>query len=500
MPNRSIMNQNRELQSPAKAFLNGSFAQNVYMFLLFSLCPLLFYRPMLQTDTYWLINTGRYIVNHGFPHVEPFTMHQGLNLVVHQWLSTVIFYESYRIGGVAGVHILSMVTYALITFLIYRLALRLADDKRLIASYVTAFTGVSLFFYMVPRPQIFSLLIYIIEVSFLEYYIRNPKRQLQVVAVLPILSLLLINLHAAVWPVFFLLCIPYLIDSFKFKLGRIEGQGYCRKYLLLGFLLSIILGFINPYGYQAMTYLYHSYGNNYINSYILEMSSPKFKDPLGIFVFLLVSAVVLIYFLVRGTTRLRYVLITIGTLYMGLSSVRSFSIFIIFGLVFLSYYLKDINLSNSMPARRRALLVAIALSLMLMFRITTVLKAGPIEEDHKPETAVRYIKNNIDLSKLRLFNSFNAGGYIEFSGIRTFIDTRAEIFTKELNGKEDILKDFFDALTGSLYYADFAAKYSFTHFLVHIDSECLLYNYLKHDQKYKIVFQDKKYVLFEKIL
>jgi hypothetical protein len=493
------MYQNSELHSPANVFLHGSFVRNVYIFFLFSLCPLLFYRPMFQTDTYWLINTGKYIVNHGFPHVEPFTFHQGLNLVVQQWLSTVIFYESYRIGGVAGVHILSIVMYALITFMIYRLALQMAGGKRLIAAYVTAFTGGILSLYMVPRPQVFTLLTFIIEVSLLEYYIRNPRRQLQAVAVFPILSLLLINLHAAMWPVFFLLGIPYLIDSYKFKIGRIEGQGYSSKYLLMGLLLSIFIGFINPYGYQAMTYLFSSYGNSYINKYILEMGSPNFKEILGILIFIFVLVVVLIYFLVHGTTRLRYVLITIGTLYMGLSSVRSFSLFVIFGSVYLSYYLKDINLSNSMPVRRRAILVTLAISVMLMYRTNYVLKAWPIEEDHKPETAVLYIKNNIDLPNMRLFNSFNAGGYIEFSGIRTFIDTRVEVFTKKLNGKEDILKDFCDALAGNLYYADFAEKYSFTHFLVHTDIECFLYNCLRHDQKYKVVFQDKKYVLFEKI-
>jgi hypothetical protein len=494
------MGENGERQRPVKAFLNGSFVQNVYMFLLFSLCPLLFYRPMLQTDTYWLINTGKYIVHHGFPHVEPFTIHQGLNLVVQQWLSTVLFYASYRIGGVAGVHILSIITYALITYMTYRLALQMSDGKRIIASYVTVFIGVSLFFYMVPRPQIFSLLIFVLEVSLLEYSIRNGTRSLRVIAALPILSIMLINLHAAIWPLFFLFCIPYLIDSYKFKKGGVEGQGYRRKYLLMGLLLSFIVGFLNPYGYRAMTYLFSSYGNDLINSYIVEMSSPNFKDALGIFVFILALVVVLIYFLVRGTTRLRYVLLTIGTLYMGLSSIRSFSLFVIFGLVFLSYYLKDLDLSNAMPARRRAVLVAITIVIMLMFRIINVLQTGPIEEDHKPETAVNYIKNHIDLSKIRLFNSLNAGGYIEFSGIRTFIDTRAEIFTRKLNGKEDILRDYCDALSGKLYYEELAAKYSFTHFLVHTDIDCVLYNCLKHDKNYRVAFQDGKYVLYEKLL
>ena len=500
MRNRSIMNPNSELPSPSKTFWKGTVAQNAYMFLIFSLCPLFFYRPMLQADTYWLINTGKYIMQHGLPYIEPFTFHQGLNLVVQQWLSTVIFYASYSLGGIAGVHILSMAMYAVITFAIYHLALRLAQGKKIIAAYVTVFIGIGLFIFMMPRPQLFSLLIFIIEVILLERYIDREAKPWKLVAGLSLLSILLINLHAAMWPFFFLLSIPYLIDSYRFKVGGIEGQGYRRKPLFLGLLLSIVMGYMNPYGSRAMTYLFKSYGDSVINSWVLEMASPNFKDALGIIFFLLVLAAVLIYFLVRGTTRLRYVLLTIGTLYMGLSSVRSFSLFIIFGLVFLSYYLKDIDLTNAMPAKRRTLLVAVAVAAMLMIRITNVMKAGPIEEDHKPEAAVRYIKNNLDLSKIRLFNSFNAGGYIEFSGIKTFIDTRAEVFTRRLNGREDILKDYCDAIAGKLYYEDFAAKYSFTHFLVNTDLECLLYNSLKHDKNYRVLFQHQKYVIFEKIL
>ena len=467
------------------------------MFLLFSLCPLLLYQSAFQNDTYWLINTGKYIVHHGFPNTEPFTIHQGLNFIVQQWLSTMLFYQSYQMGGAAGVHILIIATCTVILFLIYRLALQLAGGKKLIASYVTAFVGVCICSYMMPRPQVFSLLVFVTEILLLEWYVRDQRRRLPIIIGLPLLSALLINLHAAMWPVLFLLYIPYFIDSFKFRIGRVEGQGYLKKPLIVGLLLSILSGLANPYDFRAMTYLFNSYGNSVINGNVQEMFSPDFKSISGLFIFGLVLAVVFIYFLVRGSTRLRYALLTVGTLYMGLSSVRSFSLFIIFGPVFLSYYLKEVDLSLSMPARRRAVLVSISVLAMAFVRISRIQNVGGFEEDYRPEAAVRYIKSNLDLSTIRLYNSYDTGGYIEFSGIRSFIDSRAEIFTRKLNGKEEIFRDYCDALTGKLYYSDLIAKYSFTHLLV--NKEELMSHCLQHDQRFIVVFQDKKYLLYEKI-
>ena len=46
-----------------------------------------------DNDIWFLINTGRYILNHGFPTIDPFTIHEGFNLVVQQWIPDVIFYE-----------------------------------------------------------------------------------------------------------------------------------------------------------------------------------------------------------------------------------------------------------------------------------------------------------------------------------------------------------------------------------------------------------------------
>ena len=62
----------------------------------------------------------------------------------------------------------------------------------------------------------------------------------------------------------------------------------------------------------------------------------------------------------------------------------------------------------------------------------------------------------------------------------------------------DIFKDYYDMSTGRLYYRDFVAKYSFTHLLVNKDE--LLNNCLKHDSEYRVIFQDKMFLLYERII
>ena len=45
----------------------------------------------VEHDTWFLLNTGKYILQNGFPTVEPFTIHQDLAFTVPQWLSAVSF-------------------------------------------------------------------------------------------------------------------------------------------------------------------------------------------------------------------------------------------------------------------------------------------------------------------------------------------------------------------------------------------------------------------------
>ena len=60
-------------------------------------------------DTYFIINLGRYVLEHGIPHVDPFTIHENLQLVAQQWLSGVLFWEAYKNFGSNGLPVVDCI-------------------------------------------------------------------------------------------------------------------------------------------------------------------------------------------------------------------------------------------------------------------------------------------------------------------------------------------------------------------------------------------------------
>ena len=57
--------------------------------------PCLFIMLQLNNDTWFLLNSGRYVLQHGIPTIEPFTLHQNFGFVMQQWLTAVIFWVVY---------------------------------------------------------------------------------------------------------------------------------------------------------------------------------------------------------------------------------------------------------------------------------------------------------------------------------------------------------------------------------------------------------------------
>ena len=59
-----------------------------------SVCVVFFtmsFKIVEKADTYFVMNLGRYIEENGIPYVDPFTIHENLQLVAQQWLSGIFF-------------------------------------------------------------------------------------------------------------------------------------------------------------------------------------------------------------------------------------------------------------------------------------------------------------------------------------------------------------------------------------------------------------------------
>ena len=77
----------------------------------------------LDNDFWFLINTGKYIINNGIPHIEPFTIHSNLSFVAQQWLTDIIFYLIYNKFNIYGMYIFILISNIIVVFLLYKLYL-----------------------------------------------------------------------------------------------------------------------------------------------------------------------------------------------------------------------------------------------------------------------------------------------------------------------------------------------------------------------------------------
>ena len=112
-----------------------------------------------------------------------------------------------------------------------------------------------------------------------------------------------------------------------------------------------------------------------------------------------------------------------------------------------------------------------------------------------PVEAVDYIKKHLDYKNIRIYNSYNIGSYLMLNDIPVFIDSRLDVYCSEFNNT-DIFYDFIQTDSGFKHYDETFEKYDFTHILLkHND---IPNQYIRKDNNYKIIHEDKNFVLYEK--
>jgi hypothetical protein len=437
-------------------------------------------------------------MNNGIPHIEPFSIHENMEFVMQQWLTDVVFWNIYNSVGEWGLFLLVVICYALVILLLYKLTMNVSEGNFFISYSVTLLASILIFTYMVMRPTIITLIIVMIELNTLEQYVKCGEYKY--LLILPILSLLMINFHAALWPILFVLILPYVIDSFKFKIGFVCGEGYNKRFLFLSLVAMLIVAFANPYGVDAMLYLIKSTGYPYMN-YIMELQPPNVSSFAGALIYLYIALIALVYIFYRkGKTKIRYFLLTIGTILMVLLSVRNITYFALCSLFPLSYYLKDLDINfidtNKGNKKLRIILATLILIVVMIGMYKNSIHNNTATQYSDLNEIVDYIIDNEDISSITIYTGFNEGSLVQFRGLPTYIDPRAEVYFKTHNNKDDIFNEYFELRYGKIYYKDIMEKYNFTHLIV--GKRELLDTYLQRDERYNIIYENEKYNLFRK--
>ena len=166
----------------------------------------------LQNDTFYTIKVGEYISQNGIGNLrdDPFSWHE-LPYTFPHWLYDLSIYGIYSIGGMFGIYLSTIVLTCILGILIYFTSNKISKNAP-ISAIITFIAMYLMKSYIAARAQLVTFSLMILTIYLIEKYLEKAHKKYAVSLIL--ISLLIVNLHMAVWPFFFVLFVPYLVEYF----------------------------------------------------------------------------------------------------------------------------------------------------------------------------------------------------------------------------------------------------------------------------------------------
>lgn len=509
-----------------------------------------------QNDTFFNISIGKYILENGIDMKEHFSWIQGLTYTYSHWAFDIIMYLIYNNFGFTGIYISIILFSILINIVLFNLLTK-RGKQPVIAFIITLISTYIIRSCYTARSQIVSFLCFIVEIYCIEKFIETNKKRYAVLLI--VLSIIVANFHAATWPMYLVLFLPYFASAFfnfispknryvllkkryqnKLKnvpkdskkarkyeikvnyyadiLEKIEPpkyekmvrrESYNIKNLVILFVIICFTGLITPIYDTPYTYVIKSmfgesnFENNASVDFIMEMQpiTPAYSTDLVVFL------IILLAFLIFMPTKLK---LEQGFLILGLLLMTIISARYVYLLVFLgSYVLMDLiaqciakfipedmqKLENILVSKKGIIILSILIILFVLPEFLEIIVEDYVDEELYPVGAVEYIKENLDYKNMRIYNSYNNGSYLMLNEIPVFIDSRLDVYCSEFNDT-DVFYDFTQVSLGKVNYEDVFKKYDFTHILIY--NTDIIYNYIKLDHNYKVLYEDENFTLYER--
>ncbi len=178
----------------------------------FSLAPV-----TLQNDTYYTIKIGEHIINEGIDMQDPFSWHENLPYTYPHWAYDTATYLIYNLGqntgiadgGMLFIYITTVILACVLGVLIYVTATKLSKNN-LISFILTMFAMYLLKDFIAARAQLVTFILFVLTILFIESFLETKEKRYFIGIIL--ISIIIANVHVAVWPFFFILFLPYIAE------------------------------------------------------------------------------------------------------------------------------------------------------------------------------------------------------------------------------------------------------------------------------------------------
>ena len=161
----------------------------------------------LQNDTYYTITLGKYILNNGIDMMEHFSWHQGLIYTYPHWLYDVLLYIVFNAFGFFGIYVSSVVLGIILGVSVY-IVLSKISKNNLISFFVTLLIMFLGRHYITARAQLVTFILFVWTMYFIEMFLNTKKKRYEIGLIL--IPIAIANIHAAVFPFYFILFLPYI--------------------------------------------------------------------------------------------------------------------------------------------------------------------------------------------------------------------------------------------------------------------------------------------------
>lgn len=293
-----------------------AFAEVAMLLMAFMVCAT--YQHAYDTDGWFLLDTGRTIVEDGFPQTNPWAIAQGLGVVVQQWLHDVLLYGAYSVGGFDAVSLFGPASLAVVGLLaLANFEASCSDLGRKVpvagALVVLAYSSYGLYGWETVRPSIWSLAFALVVFLLCGRYRATGERRW--LCLLPLVTFLHAQVHIShVWLDVAIVaghCLPstwlelkgLLVRSDWAKLvsgaeaglvlrgvapswaGVVDAGSSAlstrrdrwrafvrdRRWYLAAAFGMMVASLLNPYGVRGALYLFESFGAASFGGMIIEM-------------------------------------------------------------------------------------------------------------------------------------------------------------------------------------------------------------------------------------
>ena len=299
------------------------------------------------------------------------------------------------------------------------------------------------------------------------------------------------------------------VNPYKIRIGDNKNV----KWLILVMLICLFTGLLTPIGDTPYTYLIKTLEGNTTSS-ISEHLPLTLANNIGAAVVLVIFLVLLIF--TDTKIRLRDLFMLGGLIFLTFMSRRQFSMLVIIGGFILvrmvtewmdKYDPQGLKPVENFLTTWIGRIIALGyIGIVAFYFIQPKLDQKIVDVTDYPVEACAYVKENLDVANIKLYNEYNNGSYILYQDIPVFIDSRCDLYSPEFNseknaeGKYDGKDIFTDALNINSLSVDYEKKfeeYGITHLLIGANGK--LNKVIKKDDNYNELYADKYFVVYERL-